>query len=227
MKFQLSSFRRSWFHWYGNSNKMTRGALIVFEGCDRSGKTTQCKKLVDALNSTQIPTSYMSFPDRTTAVGNLINNYLQKREELPDKVIHVLFSANRWELEPKIKTLLYQGTTVVVDRYAYSGVAFSASKKNMDIDWCKLSDTGLPSPDIVFFLKLHQEACGRRAGFGEERYENKEFQERVASNFDKLTTSNWKVIDADKDVDALHSELYAYSVDVVDHAKHKKLEYLW
>lgn len=63
----------------------------------------------------------------------------------------------------------------------------------MDIDWCKLSDTGLPSPDIVFFLKLNQEAAGQRAGFGEERYETMEFQKRVASNYDKLTTSNWKV----------------------------------
>lgn len=43
---------------------MVRGALIVFEGCDRSGKTTQCKKLVDALNSENIPASFMNFPGK-------------------------------------------------------------------------------------------------------------------------------------------------------------------
>lgn len=207
--------------------KMMRGALIVFEGCDRSGKTTQCKKLVDALNSAHIPASFVGFPDRTTPVGHVISNYLLNREELPDKVIHLLFSANRWELEPKIKTLLYQGTTVIVDRYAFSGVAYSAAKKTMNIDWCKLSDTGLPSPDVVFFLKLHQEALRQRGGFGEERYESIEFQRRVASNFEKLTTSNWKVINADKDKETLHKELYDYSLAVIDHAKLKTLEYLW
>lgn len=43
---------------------MMRGALIVFEGCDRSGKTTQCKKLVDALNSENIPATFMNFPGK-------------------------------------------------------------------------------------------------------------------------------------------------------------------
>lgn len=44
-------------------NKMVRrGAFIVFEGCDRAGKTTQCKKLVEALNKESFPAEYMNFP---------------------------------------------------------------------------------------------------------------------------------------------------------------------
>ena len=39
-----------------------RGSLIVFEGCDHSGKTTQCKKLVCALNEAGIKTKAMRFP---------------------------------------------------------------------------------------------------------------------------------------------------------------------
>ena len=39
-----------------------RGVFIVFEGCDRAGKTTQCKKLVEALNKESIPAEYMNFP---------------------------------------------------------------------------------------------------------------------------------------------------------------------
>lgn len=38
------------------------------------------------------------------------------------------------------------------DRYAYSGVAFSAAK-GLDVDWCKKTDSGLPKPDLVIFLK--------------------------------------------------------------------------
>ena len=41
-----------------------RGTFIVFEGCDRGGKTTQCKKLVEALNNKNIPAEYMNFPGK-------------------------------------------------------------------------------------------------------------------------------------------------------------------
>lgn len=39
-----------------------RGALIVFEGCDRTGKSTQCKELVTKLLSKGIPAKEMHFP---------------------------------------------------------------------------------------------------------------------------------------------------------------------
>jgi len=44
--------------------KNCRGALIVFEGCDRVGKSTQCKKLVQALHERNIKAEYMSFPGK-------------------------------------------------------------------------------------------------------------------------------------------------------------------
>ncbi len=44
-----------------------------------------------------------------------------------------------------------KGTNIILDRYAYSGVAFT-SAKGLDLEWCKNSDKGLPKPDIVFFL---------------------------------------------------------------------------
>ena len=41
-----------------------RGALIVLEGCDRAGKTTQAKKLVDALNQLGRATKLLKFPGK-------------------------------------------------------------------------------------------------------------------------------------------------------------------
>lgn len=76
------------------------------------------------------------------------------------------------------------GTTLVVDRYAYSGVAYSAAKgaQGMDLDWCRAADAGLPAPDLVVFLHISREAAAARAGFGEERYEKQEFQDKVGSS---------------------------------------------
>uniref|UniRef100_A0A0B6YQ44 dTMP kinase n=1 Tax=Arion vulgaris TaxID=1028688 RepID=A0A0B6YQ44_9EUPU len=105
-----------------------RGALIVFEGCDRSGKSTQCAKLAEKLIADGKKVKLMKFPDRTTPIGQMIDRYLKQTEELDDHTIHLLFSSNRWEAMQKMVNLLKSGTTLIVDRYAYSGVAYSAAK---------------------------------------------------------------------------------------------------
>ena len=110
------------------TNAIKRGALIVFEGCDRSGKTTQVTRLVERLNEGGKKAVMRRFPDRTTSIGSVINSYLGCKKELDDHVVHLLFSANRWEVEREIVDTLMSGTNVCIDRYAYSGVAFSAAK---------------------------------------------------------------------------------------------------
>lgn len=76
---------------------MPRGAFILFEGVDRCGKTTQAKRLVERLNALGRAAVFMNFPDRGTAIGKQINAYLSQAEELDDRAVHLLFSANRWE----------------------------------------------------------------------------------------------------------------------------------
>ena len=73
---------------------------------------------------------------------------------------------------------LQAGTTLIVDRYAYSGVAFTAAKglPGLDRAWCSAPDTGLPAPDAVFFLSLTVEQAAARGGYGEERYEKADLQ---------------------------------------------------
>lgn len=76
---------------------------------------------------------------------------------------------------------LLSGTTLVVDRYAFSGVAYSAAKgvPGMDVEWCRNPDIGLPAPDLVVYLRVSNAVAAARAGFGEERYEKAEFQDKV------------------------------------------------
>jgi dTMP kinase len=95
-----------------------RGALILFEGVDRCGKTTQAKMLVDALVAEGKPSVFMRFPgahsvytsycpntatitpphaDRETGIGSIVNKYLSSELDADDHSIHLLFSSNRWE----------------------------------------------------------------------------------------------------------------------------------
>jgi len=187
---------------------LKRGALIVFEGCDRSGKTTQIKRLVDRLNEEGSKTKMMRFPERDTGIGQLINQYLSCAKEMDDHVVHLLFSANRWELVKDISSSLESGTNVIIDRYAFSGVAFSAAKENMDLHWCKQPDVGLPKPDLVCFLDVSEEVAKARADFGGERYEKTEFQSKVRNNYNLLSDKSWKFVNADKTLDEVHKDIY-------------------
>ncbi|ORY40627.1 thymidylate kinase-domain-containing protein [Leucosporidium creatinivorum] len=187
-----------------------RGAFIVFEGLDRSGKSTQVARLVESLNQSGEKAVGCRFPDRTTTTGKMIDSYLAQKSELDDHAIHLLFSANRWERSQAILADLEAGTTVVCDRYAFSGIAFSAVK-GLSYTWCQSPDIGLPLPDLVLFLELAPAAAALRGGFGNERYETSEVQIAVKDMFERIGSDvgseRWKVLDAGRDVDAVEKDV--------------------
>ncbi|XP_045651800.1 thymidylate kinase [Ursus americanus] len=207
-----------------------RGAFIVLEGVDRAGKSTQSRKLVAALCAAGHRAELLRFPERSTEIGKLLSSYLEKKSEVEDHSVHLLFSANRWEQVPLIKKKLSQGITLVVDRYAFSGVAFTSAKENFSLDWCKQPDVGLPKPDLVVFLQLRLVEAARRGEFGRERYENGNFQERALHRFHQLMadeTLNWKMVDASKSIEDVHKEIHTLSVDAIQAAAQRPLGELW
>lgn len=112
---------------------------------------------------------YINFPDRSTDSGKLINSYLMNQQDFADETIHLLFTLNRWEATKNMERLLREGVTLIVDRYSFSGVAFSAAK-GLDFEWCKNAENGLLKPDLVLLLNMTAEAIAKRGGFGDERF---------------------------------------------------------
>ncbi|CAK7216934.1 Thymidylate kinase [Sporothrix curviconia] len=169
----------------GSSTAPVRGALIVLEGLDRSGKTTQVQILEKKLQEQGRKVEVLRFPDRTTPIGKMIDAYLKSEAAMDDHVIHLLFSANRWEAAAKIEALLHAGTTVVCDRYYYSGMVYSAAKGNalLPLSWARGPEVGLPRPDLVVFLDLTEDQAKTRGGWGDEIYEKAEMQRRVRKLF--------------------------------------------
>lgn len=160
-----------------------RGCLILIEGLDRSGKSTQVQLLASQLNA-----KTFRFPDRSTPVGAIIDRYLvDPTFDLPDEAAHLLFSANRWELEHDIVQTLELGQHVVVDRYIYSGIAYSLAKATLnDQEWLYSPEKGLPKPDLTMFLTIDLAELSSRKGWGEERYEKEAFQKKVKECYLKV-----------------------------------------
>lgn len=217
-----------------DQKKCARGALIVFEGLDRVGKSTQTARIVEALQNQGSTVELIKFPDRTTAIGKTINNYLQNTLELDDKEVHLMFSRNRWELFSKMKDMLLSGTHLIVDRYSYSGVAYSVAK-GLDFDWCAAPERGLLAPDLVVevaFLK-DKSVAQKRGGYGDERYEKQELQARAGENFElfrsKISPSGkWKAIEADASRDAMADDIETAVANAIAdvHKDERPLEYL-
>lgn len=185
----------------------------MFEGVDRCGKTTQAKKLVESFIRNGRAAVFMRFPDRETEIGKMISGYLERSRDLDDHAVHLLFSANRWECKQSILDTLQSGRHVIMDRYAYSGVAFTSAKPGMDLGWCKSCDAGLPEPDVVLYMRLSTEAAATRGGFGMERYESSEFQAKVQQQFDILAREAafspglWQDVDAAGTVEEVHERV--------------------
>mmetsp|Transcript_1643 Transcript_1643/g.1795 ORF Transcript_1643/g.1795 Transcript_1643/m.1795 type:complete len:235 (-) Transcript_1643:180-884(-) len=208
----------------------SRGAFILFEGIDRCGKTTQTSLLAEHMKE-KTSAELIRFPNRESCIGKLINSYLASESNMNDNTIHLLFSANRWEASAEIEQKLLAGTTLVCDRYCYSGVAFSAAK-GMDMDWCKACDKGLIAPDCVIYLDMPVEEAAQRGNFGEERYEKIDFQLKVREKFMALKAEDqgrlpWFTLDARKSIEELQIEIKAISETCLEESKSKDITRLW
>lgn len=92
------------------------------------------------------------------------------------------------QCRPSIQADLAAGTSVIIDRYYYSGCVYSAAKHNpsLSLEWARHPDVGLPRPDLCIFLDISAEDAAMRGGYGTEKYEKKEMQDRVRVLFESL-----------------------------------------
>jgi len=187
--------------------RQPRGLFIVVEGLDRSGKDTLIDNLLQLLPNSEAlaplriagqgaPVMRYGFPRRNTEIGERIDAFLRREVELSDLEIHELYSEDRRQAVPDLLRLLADGITIVSSRYAYSGAAYTAAKGYTLESSCS-HDKGLPSPDLVVFIDSDPESLVQRNGYGSERFEHLDFQEKVYRAFTDLErlSGSWMHVD--------------------------------
>lgn len=176
--------------------------FIVFEGIDRSGKSSQVKLLAEKIPNSKV----VCFPCRTTRTGQLIDDYLTGKYDIDAETAQLLFSANRREMQLEITKMLEENIVIICDRYNLSSIAYGGAN-GINPEWAKEIDRGIIQPDITFFMNIDPEVSAMRGNFGNERYENVVFQRKVAANFEECVGgfgSNIVRIDASKSVADIH-----------------------
>jgi dTMP kinase len=155
-----------------------RGAFIVIEGLDGSGKTTQAK-LLEAKFMQSHRALYTAEPSEGR-IGVFIRNsclYGEKRL-LPD-VEALLFAADRIEhVENEIKPALREKRLVVSDRYVYSSLAYQGSA-GLNLNWIRALNKHALEPDFAVFIDVSPETVLKRLERRKSLMENLETQRRV------------------------------------------------
>lgn len=97
---------------------------------------------------------------------------------------------------------------------------------DMNLEWCKHPESGLPKPDLVFLLSLTQEEMEKRPGFGDERYETLQFQKRVSEVYRQLCDNSWRKVDAGGTIEEVQQMLLDEVLQKVEDVKTIPLQYL-
>lgn len=97
----------------------------------------------------------------------------------------------------------------------------------MSMEWCKQPENGLLKPDLVFLLTLSEDKSSTRPGYGEERYENPEFQRKVAKAFLQLAQEqNFEVVSADGEMNDIQRTLFTKTLKVIQDVSDTPYSYL-
>lgn len=181
-------------------------ALIVIEGLDGAGKSTQINLINNHFVDKGVPTHFLHFPRvESPFFGELIARFL--RGDLGDinqvdpYVVALLYATDRMDAAKTIEEWLNRGHIVLLDRYVYSNIAFQCAKQKSDLERSALRDWifklefdhfRIPKPDLNIFLdvpfeftktRLTEQRSGDDRGYlkGKDDIHEKDlsFQERV------------------------------------------------
>jgi dTMP kinase len=142
--------------------------LIVLEGLDGAGKSTQVKKLREYLTERFGELEYIHFPRYDAPVyGDLIGRFLRgdfgTNETVHPQLVALLFAEDRHGAAPEIRAALEAGKVVLLDRYVYSNIAYQCAKLPVGAERTRLrnwifeteyGDFDLPEPDLNLFLDV-------------------------------------------------------------------------
>ena len=177
---------------------MNSGRLIVIEGLDGAGTTTQVKRLVEHLRA-EGRSAHATREPSDGPVGRLIremltgNHALAAGEKLSQGTFGLLFAADRLDhLQREVEPAIAVGAVVVSDRWYHSSLAYQGT--GADRDWITQLNSRARRPELTIFLQVRPEvAAARRAAAKrtQELFEDLRMQQEVDAGY-KATIAELK-----------------------------------
>ncbi|MBN1868224.1 dTMP kinase [Candidatus Sumerlaeota bacterium] len=195
------------------AKRLDRGRLIVVEGIDGSGKTTQCRRVVARLVADGWDVLRLREPTdgphgtRIRELARSGRDGVSVEEEMD------LFVRDREEnVRANIRPALDRGAVVVMDRYYYSTIAYQGAR-GLDPARVRVENERFaPAADLLVILDLPVETACRRieaSRSGElDLFERRDYLEKVKAIFDAMPDPQIVRIDATQEPDAVFAAIW-------------------
>ena len=145
-----------------------KGAFIIIEGTDGTGKGTQTQKLVEFLKKEGKPVETFDFPQYGQPSCHFVESYLNGKygTDVNPYTASLFFALDRHEASAKIKQALSEGKIVVSNRYVASNMGHQggkiddAKKRQEYFTWndnIEYTILGIPRPDLNIILHVPAE----------------------------------------------------------------------
>ena len=200
------------------------GLLIVIEGTDGSGKSTQLELLKNSIQAQSYGVMVSEWKT-SRLIANVIDE--AKDRNLLNATTYSLLYASDFadRLENQIIPALKSGFIVLLDRYYYTALARDVVR-GQDIEWVKNLYEYAPEPDLVFYLDMPVDVLlkriigttgldfyesGRDMGFSTDFYKSFEiYQKKCLEQYNNMKSEyNFKSIDGTLPINDIHNIMNA------------------
>ena len=197
---------------------MKRGLLIVFEGIDGTGKSTQCELLARSLTERHMLNIALAEPTRGTW-GTKIRRLLSEGRQgiSPQEELSWFVNDRKEDIELNIMPALQDNKVVLMDRYYFSTVAYQGAL-GLDPEQIRLeNETFAPIPDRVLIFLTSPETCLERIESSRDQksaFEKLDYLRNVQEIFKSFTGPNIRFIDSVGSVPEVHEKVLSAIEDL-------------
>ncbi len=191
--------------------------VIVFEGLDGAGTTTQAELLAQQYRKSGSKVLLTCEPTNSD-IGKLIRQILRGNIRITPRSLAFLFAADRdnhlYNALNGIVTAADKGQIVISDRYFFSSLAYQSI--GAPYNEVEIINSFFPFPEIVIYIDTPPDVCINRIANREVRddFETLEFQEKVYNLYEKAfcempKNSHLFRFDGTMDIAVLEREIFS------------------
>jgi dTMP kinase len=158
---------------------LKKGVLIVFEGIDGAGKSTQAEILLERLKTKGYEVAYFREPSGSEWGREIKKRALLEDSLSPEEELELFQKDRRENVERNLRPALEEKKVVILDRYYYSTIAYQGAK-GIDKEMIKkTNEEFVVKPDLVFILDIDAKS-------GLERIKDRKKKDRLFEREDYL-----------------------------------------
>ncbi|MEA3420405.1 MAG: dTMP kinase [Acidobacteriota bacterium] len=199
--------------------RLKKGILIVFEGIDGTGKTTQAEILLDRLRKKDFETVYFQEPSMGKWGRKIKKKAVFANSITPEEELDLFQKDRRENVEKNLKPALEKRKIVILDRYYFSTIAYQGAR-GIDQGFIRsINEEFVVMPDLVFILDIDVKNGLQRIETRKKRdilFEQEEYLVKAREIFKSFKGENIIHIDGHKPIEEISNEIGAVVFKYLD-----------